>query len=362
LNELSLFSGAGGGLLGTMLLGFRPIGYVEWDDYCQRVLAARIRDGILPAAPIFGDIKAFISDGYAASYTGMVDVITAGFPCQPFSVAGKQKGADDERNMWPATAECIGIVKPRFVLLENVPGVRKYLPVVVRDLRRLGYEVSRPLILGADDVGAPHRRKRIWIMADSTGNGFNVSKKREGLDERNACCTEGKNQLCESERAGSLWEANVAHSPQRQDDGRERGKLDGTTGGREGIDSPADFGGQVENAQGERLERRSNGEERIDPEGMRFLSPRSGQQIGSWWASDPADTICIYGDDAGHGTGEVCGECESSEICGLSWWGLKSRVGRVVNGCPDRIHRLKALGNMQVASVVKTAWDFLVTY
>ena len=92
MNELSLFSGAGGGLLGTMLLGFRPIGYVEWDDYCQRVLAARIRDGFLSDAPIFGDIKTFISDGYAASYTGLVDVITAGFPCQPFSVAGKRKG------------------------------------------------------------------------------------------------------------------------------------------------------------------------------------------------------------------------------------------------------------------------------
>jgi len=166
MNELSLFSGAGGGLLGTMLLGFRPIGYVEWDDYCQRVIAARIRDGILPDAPIFGDIKTFIGEGFAASYQGLVDVVTGGFPCQPFSVAGKQKGAADERNMWPATAECIGIVRPRFVLLENVPGIRPYLPVVVRDLRRLGYEVSRPLILGADDVGAPHRRKRVWIVAN----------------------------------------------------------------------------------------------------------------------------------------------------------------------------------------------------
>ena len=165
MNELSLFTGAGGGLLGTKLLGWKAIGYVEKETYCQKVLRQRTADGILDAAPIFGDIRKFISEGYAASYTGLVDVITAGFPCQPFSVAGKQKGAADERNMWPATATVIGIVKPRFVLLENVPGVRSYLPVVVRDLRRLGYEVSRPLILGADDVGAPHRRKRVWILA-----------------------------------------------------------------------------------------------------------------------------------------------------------------------------------------------------
>ena len=93
MNELSLFSGGGGGLLGTMLLGWRPIGYVEWNDYCQRIIAARIRDGYLPDAPIFSDIRAFIRDGYAASYQGMVDVITGGFPCQPFSNAGKRLGA-----------------------------------------------------------------------------------------------------------------------------------------------------------------------------------------------------------------------------------------------------------------------------
>jgi site-specific DNA-cytosine methylase len=235
MNELSLFSGAGGGLLGTMLLGFRPIGYVEWDDYCQRVLAARIRNGILPDAPIFGDIKTFISDGYAASYTGMVDVITAGFPCQPFSVAGKQKGADDERNMWPATATVIGIVKPRFVLLENVPGVRTYLPVVVRDLRRLGYEVSRPLILGADDVGAPHRRKRVWIVGYSEQNGRIASENRRSIRkepiQRRSCQPEQEatEQIGEFTGTGSeRWATcpcHVAHSPQRQDDGRERGDL-----------------------------------------------------------------------------------------------------------------------------------------
>jgi DNA (cytosine-5)-methyltransferase 1 len=163
--ELSLFSGAGGGLLGTKLLGFTTIGYVEYEPYCQKVLKARIEDGILDAAPIFGDIRKFISEGYAGSYTGLVDVLTAGFPCQPFSVAGKQKGADDPRNMWPQTADVIRIVQPQRVLLENVPGLRPYVPVVIRDLRRLGYVVSRPLVLGADDVGAPHRRKRLWIMA-----------------------------------------------------------------------------------------------------------------------------------------------------------------------------------------------------
>ena len=169
MNELSLFSGAGGGLLTTKhLLGWKTIGYVEIDQYCQAVLAQRIEDEYLDPAPIFGDIRKFISEGYAEAYKGMVDVITAGFPCQPFSVAGKQKGEQDERNLWPATAETISIIKPQFVLLENVQGIRRYLPVVYRDLRRIGYEVQQPLLLGADDIGAMDARKRVWIMAHPT--------------------------------------------------------------------------------------------------------------------------------------------------------------------------------------------------
>jgi len=257
MNELSLFTGAGGGLLGSILLGWHPIGYVEWDDYCQRVIAARIKDGILPDAPIFGNIKKFISDWYAASYQGLVDIITAGFPCQPFSVAGKQKGADDERNMWPATAECIGIVRPRFVLLENVPGIRTYLPVVVRDLRRLGYEVSRPLILGADDVGAPHRRKRVWILAyalrDERGElrrarvGIGATDK-EASDSPEMRRGEGhaiprrsrEGAGTEGERGGLADRyGHVTDTPQRQDDRRNGMGMDSAAEGREGVNASA---------------------------------------------------------------------------------------------------------------------------
>jgi len=111
VRELSLFTGAGGGLLGTHLLGWRPVGYVEYNEHCQKILNQRILDGILPEAPIFGDVREFCKK-YAKAYKGMVEVVAAGFPCQPFSAAGRQRAADDERNMWPATADVLRKVCP----------------------------------------------------------------------------------------------------------------------------------------------------------------------------------------------------------------------------------------------------------
>lgn len=166
LRELSLFSGAGGGLLGSKLLGWRTIGYVEINDYCQRVIAQRIKDGILDKAPIFGDIRAFIRDGFASAYSGLVDVVSAGFPCQPFSEAGLRRGGDDERNMWPETIECIRVVKPRYAFLENVPGLltHEYGRRIFRDLAECGLDARWRRLSGAE-LGAPHKRDRVWIVA-----------------------------------------------------------------------------------------------------------------------------------------------------------------------------------------------------
>lgn len=166
MNELSLFSGAGGGLLATKhMLGWRTIGYVEIDDYCQRVLAQRIKDGLLDNAPIFSDIRAFLSEGYAEQYRGVADVITAGFPCQPFSVAGQQKGEKDERNLWPETRDTISVVRPQYVLLENVPGLlsHRYIWTILSEITALGYD-CRWGVISAKDCRAPHLRKRWWCV------------------------------------------------------------------------------------------------------------------------------------------------------------------------------------------------------
>lgn len=188
MNELSLFTGAGGGVLGTHhLLGWKTCGYVEWNEYCQRVIAARIADGYLTSAPIFADVREFVQSGAAEQYRGIGDVVAAGFPCQPFSVAGKQLAADDERNMWPATRDVIRIVQPRSVLLENVPGLVScgYIGTVIADLAALGY-VGRWGVIGAADAGAPHKRDRLWIVAHATG-----VTEREQADQANAVANSG---------------------------------------------------------------------------------------------------------------------------------------------------------------------------
>lgn len=182
MRELSLFSGIGGGLLGThCLLGWETKGYVEINDYCQRVIKQRIEDGILDDAPIFGDIRSFIDQGFAEAYQGMVDVVTAGFPCQPFSCAGKRKGAFDKRNMWPETIECIRTIRPKFAFLENVPGLLTsgYFGTVLGDLAESGYNALWR-ILSAAEMGAPHKRDRLWMLAyDSKCAGIQCGEEQE---------------------------------------------------------------------------------------------------------------------------------------------------------------------------------------
>jgi len=162
MNELALFSGVGGGILGGMLCGFKTVCAVEIDPYCREVLLQRQADGMLPMFPIWDDVKTF--DGRI--WNGEVDIITGGFPCQPFSIAGRREGDKDERNMWPDTVRIIREVRPRFAFLENVPGliVHPYFGTILGDLAESGYDCQWAC-LGADDVGANHRRKRLWLLA-----------------------------------------------------------------------------------------------------------------------------------------------------------------------------------------------------
>jgi DNA (cytosine-5)-methyltransferase 1 len=164
MNELALFAGAGGGILGGKLLGWRTVCAVEWEPYAASVLAARQNDGLLSPFPIWDDVRTF--DGNP--WRGVVDVVSGGFPCQDISAAGKGAGIDGERSgMWREMARIIGEVRPRFVLVENSPMLTsRGLDRVLGDLAEMGLD-ARWGVLGAAHAGAPHLRERIWILADS---------------------------------------------------------------------------------------------------------------------------------------------------------------------------------------------------
>lgn len=164
MNELALFAGVGGGILGGLLCGFRTVCAVEIEPYCREVLLRRQRDGVLPMFPIWDDVRTF--DG--RPWRGLVDVITAGFPCQPFSVAGKGEAEDDSRNMWPDTIRIIGEVQPVACLLENVPGLlaHEYSRTIFGELAAAGFDAEWASI-SAEELGAPIVRERLFIVAVS---------------------------------------------------------------------------------------------------------------------------------------------------------------------------------------------------
>jgi site-specific DNA-cytosine methylase len=164
VNELALFAGAGGGVLGGKLLGWRTVCAVEFEPYARDVLVARQNDGSLEPFPIWDDVCTF--DG--KPWRGAVDVVSGGFPCQDISCAGTGAGLEGSRSgLWREMARIIGEVRPRYVFVENSPMLTsRGLGVVLGDLAALGFD-ARWGVLGADDAGAPHRRKRIWIVADT---------------------------------------------------------------------------------------------------------------------------------------------------------------------------------------------------
>lgn len=162
IRELALFAGAGGGLLASELIGIDTRCAVEIDPYARSVLLARQRDGMLGRFPIWDDVKTF--DG--RPWRGSIELVSGGFPCQDISAAGKGGGITAERSgLFFEMLRIIKEVRPKFVFAENSPNLRtRGLVTVVQEFNRLGYDV-RWCVLGAWQVGGPHKRNRMWIFA-----------------------------------------------------------------------------------------------------------------------------------------------------------------------------------------------------
>ncbi|MBY0303626.1 MAG: DNA cytosine methyltransferase [Sphingomonas sp.] len=193
LHGISLCAGAGGLDLGLHIAcpGYRTVGYVEREAYAAATLVARMEDKVLDPAPVWDDITTF--DG--RPWRGIVDILTAGYPCQPFSVAGRRLGTDDPRHLWPHVARIIRECDAPVVFLENVAHhLRLGFPEVARELVDMGYRLAAGLFTAAE-VGAPHRRERLFILAIREGDALAdpaSERQREPSDQTDPIAASGQ--------------------------------------------------------------------------------------------------------------------------------------------------------------------------
>jgi len=308
LNELALFAGAGGGILGGHLLGWKTVCAVEWEPYPASVLCARQNDGLLPPFPIWDDIQTF--DG--KPWRGLIDVISGGFPCQDISVAGKGDGLDGERSgMWREMARVIREVGPRFVFVENSPMLTsRGLGTVLGDLASMGFDAKWG-VLGANDIGANHQRDRIWIRGEAS------DPNRIGLQKSTHECqleSQGSSQL-QIEQSRNTSE--MAHS--------ER------------------LGCQTRT-----IEQRIDGLKETSNQSSNCSKTQSNQ-VGN--SKSSGFTPCLEG--------QRQGESWRASIGSSQWWEIEPPLDRVADGMVDRVDRLKAIGNGQVPLCAASAWRIL---
>ena len=171
MQVLDLFSGIGGFSIGLEKAGFETVAFCEIERYCQEVLRRH-----WPDTPIYDDVRSLTGQQLRADGIVRPDVIVGGYPCQPFSVAGKQRGAEDDRHLWPEVYRLVKEIRPTWGIFENVAGhITMGLDEVLSDLEAEDY-AARPFVIPACGVDAPHRRDRVWIVAknvaDSESNGL----------------------------------------------------------------------------------------------------------------------------------------------------------------------------------------------
>ena len=360
LKVLSLFAGIGGIDLGLESTGrFETIQFVEYEPFCQHILRRH-----WPDVPIWGDVKTFDPDS-----CGDIDLICGGYPCQPFSVAGKQKGSEDDRHLWPRMFEIIKHKRPTWVLCENVPGhVNLGLDQVLFDLESEGY-AWQTIVLGAVAVDAPHRRQRLFIVANTNNTGDRTSQRR--TDQNRQTHDEGQEEQPQFKSGGHSTDVANTDSEARGNTRRsgeterelQPQEQEGSTVGSEvtgcgGLRGEAD----VPNTQFKGLEG-----QRIDKENSKSRE-NSNKFDAQSSTRDVSDTISKRGCSGQTGNqdaedvGEQPGGTEHGErsierglggmVDGVPSWLHEPDIPRVTTHQVGRTQRLKALGNAVVPQVI----------
>jgi DNA (cytosine-5)-methyltransferase 1 len=310
---ISLFAGIGGFDLGLERAGIQCVGQVEINPFCQRVLAHH-----WPDVKRIGDIR-----NVNGTEFGAVDLICGGFPCQPFSCAGKRKGKADDRYLWPEMLRVIQAYRPTWVLGENVAGiVNMALDNVLFDLENEGYE-TQSFIIPACAVDAPHERKRVWIVAYSDSGRLSEQK----------ICTQ------QSRRAETFGASKiVAHS---ESVGRRCGFCQ--NGSEQNGIKPADGGTDVSNPYGTGFGERRRSE---SIQQKQRSAQRSGQTV-SYTVNDG------YNRAQGDASESSSDEPDNGLFERGNTWLPESGICRVAHGIPGRVDRLRSLGNAVVPQVVE---------
>jgi len=322
LNELALFAGAGGGILGGKLLGWRTVCAVEWEAYPASVLCARQNDGLLPPFPIWDDVQTF--DG--KPWRGIVDVVSGGFPCQDISAAGKGVGIEGERSgMWREMARVIREIRPRYVFVENSSMLTsRGLGVVLGELASMGFD-ARWGVLGAADIGANHQRDRIWIVAKWRGQLPHAQHDRIRWWEQQQESIKTTHRQMANPNVIGLDEPKTK---------RDR------THEQQICQNELDYGSEVW-SEAIRCGQLGNEEE---------LANSAGSGLQRQGKSEQSINSKAYGDWE---------TSQFADVCESDFWATEPNVGRVVNGMASRVDRIKALGNGQVPLCAATAWRIL---
>lgn len=359
---LSLFSGIGGLDLGVAraLGGVRAVGYVEREAYCVSILARRIEEGALAPGPIFaGDVREFP----AAEFRGRVDLLIGGFPCPPFSTAGRRRAASDPRNLWPEVVRVLRETETGWLFCENVAGILtvasgRFFGDMLADLDHLGYDVAWGSVR-ASDVGAPHRRERVFIL----GRRRDVAVALGGG---------GRSEIGDSAIGGwgtagggptDILGLPVGPSVQHPADARVAGEgladaRNVESGGRDnGSRARREDGvrpeGQTEGSSGELAE--SNGD-RLDRAALRpsgLPGPRSSQAPGAELGGDRNKALVLWppGPEERDRWARVIERWPE-----LAPATVEPGVLRVADGVPRRMDRLRALGNAVVPAQAEAAF------
>jgi DNA (cytosine-5)-methyltransferase 1 len=296
LSHGSLFSGIGGFDLAAQWMGWNNIFQVEKDDWCRKVLAKNF-----PKTERFADIKDFTGH----EYTNRIDVISGGFPCQPFSVAGQRKGKDDDRYLWEEMLRVIATIKPTYVVGENVTGIIGLaLDTVLSDLEAQDY-TTETFIIPACGKNAWHRRDRVWIVAYANSIGWKDEQKENG---KSVCNGEWNNsiekqgreqQQCRIGKSSSVFPNTESKFSNEREYGehKEQGEIQLQIGRSDSLFANTNNTGCEE-------------QRKSITDGTELFAPK----CSSWWETEPG-------------------------------------VGRVVDGLPGRVDRLKGLGNAIVPQV-----------